>query len=76
MQSIQAQQSDAQKKVSISEQTKTEVLDSLLQKLNEFYIFPDTALKLKRQLDFTKRKAVTQKLKTQKNLAKIPAISN
>ena len=48
IQNIQAQQSDEQKKVPISEQTKNEVLDSLLKKLNDLYVFPDTVVKIEK----------------------------
>jgi retinol-binding protein 3 len=69
IQSTQAQQSDEQKKVPISEQTKNEVLDSLLQKLNEFYVFPDTVTKIEKTIRLCKKKGYYSKIKDSKVFA-------
>lgn len=68
-QCTQAQQSDEQKKVSISQQTKNEVLDSLLQKLNEFYVFPDTVAKIEKTIRFYKKKGYYSKIRDSKIFA-------
>ena len=69
IQHVQAQQSDEQKKVSISEETKNEVLDSLLKKLNEFYVFPDSVAKIEKTIRFYKKKGYYSKIKDSKTLA-------
>lgn len=56
-QNIQAQQSDEQAKILISEQAKSEVLGSLFQKLNDYYVFPEVAVKVENTLKHAKRKA-------------------
>lgn len=69
IQSTQAQQYEEQKKVPISEQVKNEVLDSLLQKLNKFYVFPDTVVKIERAITLYKNKGYYSKIKDSKTFA-------
>lgn len=69
IQNTQAQQSDEQKKVPISEQTKSEVLDSLLQKLNDFYVFPDTVVKIEKTIRLYKKNGHYSKIKDSKTFA-------
>jgi retinol-binding protein 3 len=69
IQNTQAQQSDEPKKVPISEQTKNEVLDSLLRKLNDFYVFPDTVIKIEKTIRLYKKKGYYSKIKDSKTFA-------
>ena len=69
IQSTKAQQSNEQKKVPISERAKNEVLDSLLQKLNEFYVFPDTLTKIENKIRLYKKKGYYSKINDSKTFA-------
>lgn len=56
IQNIQAQKVDEEKKVPIGKQFKNEVLDSLLQRLHTFYVFPNTVVEIEKAIRLYKKK--------------------
>ncbi|WP_312900464.1 S41 family peptidase [Chryseobacterium taichungense] len=68
-QNIRAQQSDEQAKIMISEQAKNEVLDSLLQKLNDYYVFPEVAVKVENTIRQYKKQGYYLKITDAKTFA-------
>lgn len=69
IQNVKAQQTDTQTKTTISEQMKNEVLDSLFQKLNDYYVFPETAVNIEKTMRQYKKQGYYLKIKDAKTLA-------
>jgi retinol-binding protein 3 len=68
-QNIKAQNADEEKKVPISKQLKYEVLDSLLQRLHTFYVFPDTVIKIEKAIRLFKTKGYYSSITDSKTFA-------
>ncbi len=68
-QNIKAQKADEEKKIPISKQLKIEVLDSLLERLRKFYVFPDTVVKIEKAIRLYKKKGYYSNITDSKTFA-------